>query len=1469
MAKMFIRRIPDAGTPSRDFILEDFLPNSWQEVKNLLSNFINNPENAPIGRTIEGEWGSGKSYITLFLENLIKVEEEPATILPIPMGMIHKLYKEDFRFLNYYKNSAHMAELLLCAIFIAGFDKAEKLREENIEDEFSAFSETYNKIHKPEQSITLSDYVYKNLNMLTDNGNKKLYIFLDEMEELIEKEKGNEIFESISAIFNEDTKVWGKGQKYGKTLRILLACTPEALFKFQTNPRFSEIYGKTFERAKEIKLPKLPRADAFKFLIKAFQWATGDMTTCTKDLQISSEGVLETITKVSQGNFRHLQSFASTLVSKSIDSASNGIISFNDILTTFPHLKVTDRFGNIDALNIENLNRLKIVFEEKFGKDSQQWFLLNLFLGEQNPFSIKELSEYLKDLYHFNLQNIEIIQLIHDIENLIKSMKFSETPFIKLKLLDEYNFEEIIQKLSEFCGLNIKKEEKKGSIYIRKNKISEDLDDIEKNLVFFKFSDEEDLIREQVYFGIDKVSMQTQFGSLIKGFENELIEEFELNSSIEFYKLSNDFLEKFYPSPIPISLSYITNDQLRRNLWKEVKNNYETYFESDIIQAFTKCFKENNLDIKLGAKFANNLFMFNYTDTSGNEAQIKVKLFSHFGVVNRETPLQEIITDYEFNFRNKKPYHLAILLHGEEFNKVANSYFQNYSGLKKEAYILPIKINFNLGRRLIITNITQKEEYKEDIDISALNIEKRKILVEEINFIQQIIKIFETWKLIGKLIDGLKYSEFAKISKIINIFAFYIKEEDNLTLKNLIEKYKIFHRDFKIFYSKIFNFPDFDKGDIESELDNLIDNNFLNEKLNDEKKRFYEIINTPVEERLIRIFQELNTFTTFDELKKYFIVLDQNSDNYFSFKKSNKKDIKINNIYLLLLERKGIVRIDKIKEIIQLENMELKKRNLMQSGNELISTIQKSIEHNNPWIYIYKKGHNKGQIINFENTIKFIKEKLDSIENKDFTHLNLLSLEDLKKLITLSNIEIYFKQLFEKYYPIIIENGIKEINNIHKDFQKEVLIFKDLKIKLKNKLNIDIKLENILENNRLNELKQIYEKKIESNEINDYLKDEEEYKLIFDGSGGKLKNYHFSPKINYLIDIRKEYMEIINIAENLIKEIVSIIDLFNWKKTSIKSRLVKIEEIKNLFVHNKIYHRIRDCHDNFGKNTASDFIDIEEEISLPIIKETLNKNHQPLTDELTEIENAINTLDTIQINESQFLDEHNTMSNFLDQIAEKFISIKDFNYYKKNLEDIYNNYQNIFTEIKFEKYNKVNVYSTQINQKIEIYNNDIKQIAENINSVWRKKLEEFDIDSLEKKKNIFLTIDSTLIKLISDFIVLLTKLNKITIYDLWKSNFTVDNIELPDYNYLADNYQDIIGRMMNALKERYGQENVPIINFLFEKFQNLKTKNLKYWETVEELKNREDLKMSGGKFTDLIKELENDGILKLNIKFEL
>ncbi|MEX2756788.1 MAG: hypothetical protein Q6365_015405, partial [Candidatus Sigynarchaeota archaeon] len=127
---MSFRSIPAAGTPSKEFILEDFLPDSWNIVKESLTEFVFNESKEPLGQMIRGEWGTGKTYLALFLNNLLQEKGIKATIVPVPMGMLYKVYAEDARFKKFRANYSHTSDLVFGAIFIAAFDKKSKLMED-------------------------------------------------------------------------------------------------------------------------------------------------------------------------------------------------------------------------------------------------------------------------------------------------------------------------------------------------------------------------------------------------------------------------------------------------------------------------------------------------------------------------------------------------------------------------------------------------------------------------------------------------------------------------------------------------------------------------------------------------------------------------------------------------------------------------------------------------------------------------------------------------------------------------------------------------------------------------------------------------------------------------------------------------------------------------------------------------------------------------------------------------------------------------------------------------------------------------------------------------------------------------------------------------------------------------------------------------------------------------------------------
>src|SRR5215471_15462007 len=168
---------------------------------------------------------------------------------------------------------------------------------------------------RPEGFVDLADWLSEFLNTITKANKHKIFIFIDEFEDLILDPDGlRKIVSGIKAVINGQYQPIAEGGAYQGSLFLFLSCTPDAYNNIRNDPEFAQVFGSYDRRLDIINLQPISRTEGLKFLWDILLYAYEQQLP--NPLPISSMGVLSTLHTIAKGNIGALVSLATRLLTK-------------------------------------------------------------------------------------------------------------------------------------------------------------------------------------------------------------------------------------------------------------------------------------------------------------------------------------------------------------------------------------------------------------------------------------------------------------------------------------------------------------------------------------------------------------------------------------------------------------------------------------------------------------------------------------------------------------------------------------------------------------------------------------------------------------------------------------------------------------------------------------------------------------------------------------------------------------------------------------------------------------------------------------------------------------------------------------------------------------------------------------------------------------------------------------------------
>ncbi|MHA1252046.1 MAG: hypothetical protein ACTSRP_18810, partial [Candidatus Helarchaeota archaeon] len=1281
---------------------------SWNKIEENLDNIIrycNNEAKSPTFIMILGTWGQGKTE--LYKKYLIpKLKNNHYLLFLSAENLLNTLNNEKYKeFLNSTNISA---QKILASIFITlrdNYDEIKKL------------------IPSIENFSTPIDLITSILEFLTEKltNNKRIYIFIDEVEELqSETENMVLILKGFKDIKNEGIKSLCENGEYSGRVHFFLSCTPEAYNKLGDLQRIADTSGSIKRRYYEIHLPYIHKIESCKYFWALLEYCWGG--SLPTPLPIISSGILTALSYSSLGNLGAMVSNFARLITKNKINSNFKILDFESYIQNLGDSNIT--IGNINEKAFK-LDQYRLIYNKisENSKNKKTVDLFSLMIAEPNPLSIEDI------IYRLKVDENEALDLLNEIENILEDFLQISNPIIKFqKVSNNISQTDLINKIKMifFGNIKITDEILKMDNYEEKlefliNRIA--FPKIENNKLIFNFYlpyEIDDLLI--FYNGISNLNAK----KLKNIFKKDLLDA----SETIYFLLSDDIIHLIYPVPLPPDLNFLSDNYKMFQIYQQVKQKQKEMLNKYFLEGLLAIINDYISDFKIIRRkdtLGNyNHFIANLSYINEKGVSLDAKILISFINGNFDTLKLNEILDI---IRDKYIY-LVIPIYTGFITKETRENITNLElDLDNEFVISEShKITLDLACKIVSTYLAIMN-YPNLILKNQIESSIKKFIFDELKInLNFILKWVEKKIKIGYCISDLKGSLSAKkYPKFLKLF--YIKFNDYLSISDIITQFEHLEKirgfgSYNVKSIRLLQIPDEIK---ENRLNTiayfLVENKFLTKigELHDEK---YKLKENLIEKRIIEILRQKNGKSNLKELKECFIIYANNP-------------ALLEDVYLTILEDKGLIIFDKQKNIILVDY-----NNKYKKLKEKIEDIRNKIQNNDGYEWFIETK--KRDIVKI-NLYDYLNEIIINISKlKEYANINEWY-HYYKLNYWYQRLEFFEKKFLESYRMarISAEEKYSTIENI---FNEITPYLKNLQ-KILDYLHIQYNAEDIYEytkiKNDFDEIETFYKKSLSKNEIEKYLKEIRNRTDIYNAFF-----YHKNFK-----DYEKPTPPYHNlkfwVLENKIKNFQNDIKNFIDECKNLGAELSKIE---NKFENNKAYYM------GFDKNNMGEkgkllydklkiFIEYKPQFSNnkkgysnPYLREIINKfnyENANIIKNLELIHSTITCFKEFISKENEYLDNLKNIDELINKII--LLNICDNDFFKKLLDEF-----NSMLKSDNENYNKIYFKEfnySEINQVIETIRNTIRQIEKFIENL--KKISEIEYEYNKHKNNIFNEIENT------------------------------------------------------------------------------------------------------------------------------
>jgi len=837
-------------------------------------------------------------------------------------------------------------------------------------------------------------FIEKVLENHRNMGFKKIFIFIDEFEELLihDSKVQKQIISGLKELINGQLKLLHESGAYQGLLHFFIACTPYAYIRIMEDVELAQITGSVKSRLTTLPLPEVSRREALQFLIDLVRFSYGGKLPEVFPFQ--TLGPLNGVYAISHGNLREMIKLYVKLMSTAADEKTKQfrVIDFDHFLTSLRDEEISVYGATGKAIDDELVDKVNTSLK-RISRGNECLRVLSLLMGEFQPFSITEIGQRL------GIPNDEVHQLVSSANTELKKIGIEKAISALFPLAEGKTFETVTDRLNIVQDRIII-----GNAKIPLKKFKEKL---------FAYKTQEDgSLSETILLPKEPRDLELMFESLTEEEMGELTPEeaeklhstikecFDQTAAKRHYVLSQDMINQIFPSPLWLLMDFIKDRAKRMDLWRKAS---KEYFESarelkigmlELIQR-TGIGRFESKDTDVGKHYKFDL-----------KLQDKMVSISAYVYVSAGNITDQDVEEMSEDIKSRRPNLVLLVYTGE----IEASLPTEIAGI--ETPFLQIHLRKLRALQLIVSQLSHS---RAEIDDKILDKRLAEIFDEA-----EIQKRFTEWynkcKGAGIVVDDL-YTNYADSgSKLAGILKYYINfMGTRRTSQEVFQDYEQTLKNIKFFGDKEVPFAPVDietTGEFVKFEDELVRNGFLVRQ----SGGTVCVEDAPVEKRIISI-TEKHPKIQIAQLRQFFINAAQ-AENI------------LERVYIPILIHKGLLEIDGdniIRKESQLLRKELEndfaKYNVNANGK---SATWRSFAH----ICVSKgRKEEKGMItIDLNYVDRLLRDKKKEIDEEDDEKLLLQKIQ-LFKLV----LDYYYEKLEPK-----IEAALVAANQLKREVQTGV-----------------------------------------------------------------------------------------------------------------------------------------------------------------------------------------------------------------------------------------------------------------------------------------------------------------------------------------------------------------------------------------------------------------------------------------------
>lgn len=1161
--------------------VDDVKIKSRENLVGRLKKLINNAKDMEKGMSvisIIGEWGEGKTdTYTRFINPYVESKDDYAFF--VSTSTLANLYKNQ-EVLSVTNKSRLISTKFLSSLFEAVRAEGKTYVAKNI-SEIDNYSD-------PEEFV---DYTLSNL---LKNNDKALFIFLDEFEEILnfESEILRDILSGIKESVNGQYKNIDENGEYEGSVHLILALTPDAVYKFETNEQTNLISGGFLRRLDVVELNEITKKEGIFYLKELLEQSYNN--NIPDPYPIENFGLFNTLLRISQKNLGNLRKLFTSLFSNLEIEGKLQVLDYKNLLEFLEQTTVFVFGTQTECIEKDSYYRILSYLQDQKGSDLGELSveIFKLLIGENRPVTLEYIAEKLEIEEELVLRSIDILNI--DFENNWKNDK----AVINLAPLKEgKTFEDIRKALERFI-----KVDKFNKHTINIDDFSEDLDLFMDRITYYKLDNKSNTLISEIFLPMDKDSVRMFFNDEFKSslLPKEILSRIkDLFENKEYYKLNELILDQIYPSPLPRAMTFVNNKEIRIELWREVLKNLPEYYQTHMPQAFVRCLNQSNFyeieDLGLDEleMNQNNLNPFRFLNLKNDAIPwIRTLFYSVNGDV-KENDI-EILSKL---LENNHKIHLAVILYSGDVTENASDAISN-KGLGKHGTNKILLIHNNPHVSKIMISMERAFIKEIEVDSESIEIESRHIIENELELNIELKNWLDFQLENGLIIEQIRSKHsFTQLADCVKLYLYFLEEPHSpkeIYSKNMEStlKYRIFNQRSGVVSS------DFESDKIVSELsDELNDNGFL--KLQGSK---YRVINHPIENTILDLIEHKPM--TPAEISENFLI-----------EEANEKVIK--DLFLEILIFKG--KLEKNGKKYRLLDINSKYKDLKEAYGGYKQIFSTKDYQNYNHYFVTKQRAEKS--LNIEKFDVFITNVYNSLQEIRYNSTMEFSVKVLLCILLIKQLQTFRAEINKatrqsKKLNNEIVDGLKAVNKVFDEIIKFSFI----------RLNYDFEngKESIKEYKELmsyyNEFKELYADN--SFEIIDEIANglsKEVKEETFSFKMPSSTAFHFNLKYYKLSLLKDNFDEKVSKVDALIKKFKTQFESINRQFTRLQNRLDAIETTGQDRISNYYLERISLSNLESEENKHS-FKDIE----LVNIEKRLKEFNQVIDDKLDNISSHIN-----------------------------------------------------------------------------------------------------------------------------------------------------------------------------------------------------------------------------------------------------